>query len=187
MDKGEVTMIENLRKNTGKSLEQWIAIVNKEKLEKHGQIVKFLKEQHEFTHGFANLVALKTTAAAKPEDDEGDLVQRQYEGKEHFRPLYDRLIKEILKFGTDIEVAPKKAYVSLRRKKQFALLQPVSKTRYEIGIILKNQPPTAKLQAITTPNAMCSHKIILSSEQDIDNETIKWLKTAYEKAGSTEL
>ena len=96
MDKGENTMIENLRKNTGKSLEQWIAIVNKEKLEKHGQIVKFLKEQHEFTHGFANLVALKAAAAAKPVDEEEDLVHKQYEGKEHFRPLYDRLIKEVL-------------------------------------------------------------------------------------------
>ena len=183
MDKGEITMIENLRKNTGKSLEQWIAIVNKEKLEKHGQIVKFLKEHHEFTHGFANLVALKTAEAAKPVDEEEDLVQKQYEGKEHFRPLYDRLIKEILKFGPDIEVAPKKAYVSLRRKKQFALLQPLSKTRFEIGVILKDQPAAGKLQAITAPNAMCSHKITLSSEQDIDNEILKWLKAAYLKAG----
>ena len=183
MDKAEITMIENLRKNTGKSLEQWIAIVNKEQLEKHGQIVKFLKEQHGFTHGFANLVALKSAAAAKPAGSDDDLVAKQYEGREHFRPLYERLINEIGQFGTDVEIAPKKAYVSLRRKKQFALLQPVSKTRFEIGIILRDQPATGKLQAITTPNGMCSHKIILSSEQDIDKEAIKWLKAAYENAG----
>jgi hypothetical protein len=183
MDKGEITMIENLRKNTGKSLEQWISIVNKEKFEKHGQIVKFLKEQHEFSHGFANLVALKTAAASKPENDTGNLVEQQYEGKEHFRPLYDRLVSEVLKFGTDIEVAPKKAYVSLRRKKQFALLQPASKTRYEVGIILRDQPASGKLEVITASNAMCSHKIILNSEKDVDNEVIKWLKSAYEQAG----
>jgi hypothetical protein len=183
MDKGEITMIENLRKNTGKSLEQWISIVSQEKFEKHGQIVKFLKERYEFSHGFANLVALKTAAAAKPETSSGDLIAQQYEGKEHFRPLYDRLVSEIMKFGPDIEIAPKKAYVSLRRNKQFALLQPASKTRYEIGIILRDQPATGKLQAITTPNAMCSHKIILSSDKDLDNEVIKWLNAAYEAAG----
>ncbi|RYY29892.1 MAG: DUF4287 domain-containing protein [Chitinophagaceae bacterium] len=183
MDKGEITMIENLRKNTGKSLEQWIAIVSHANLDKHGQIVKYLKENHEFTHGFANLVALKAKASGvKPGEDEVDLVQKQYEGKEHFRALYERLIAEVNKFGKDIEVAPKKAYVSLRRSKQFALLQPASKTRYEIGLILKNQPASGKLQAITTPNAMCTHKILLTSEKDLDNETIKWLKTAYEKA-----
>ena len=175
-------MIENLRKNTGKSLEQWIALVSVEKFEKHGQIVKFLKERYSFSHGFANLVALKTAAALKPQDDTGDLIEQQYQGKEHFRPLYDRLLAEVLRFGTDIEVAPKKAYVSLRRKKQFALLQPASKSRYEVGIILRDQPSSGRLEAITTPNAMCSHKITLNSEKDVDNEVIKWLKAAYEKA-----
>ena len=60
MDKATQTMIENLHKNTGKTLEQWIDIVKKQNFAKHGEIVKFLKEQHEFTHGFANLVAHKT-------------------------------------------------------------------------------------------------------------------------------
>lgn len=59
MDKATQTMIENLRKNTGKTLEQWIDIVKKQNFAKHGEIIKFLKEQHEFTHGFANLVAHK--------------------------------------------------------------------------------------------------------------------------------
>lgn len=55
----EDTMIENLRKNTGKSLEEWIAIVKAGGFQKHGEIIKFLKESHGFTHGFANLVAHK--------------------------------------------------------------------------------------------------------------------------------
>ena len=59
MDKATQTMIENLHKNTGKTLEEWIDIVKKQTFVKHGEIIKFLKEQHEFTHGFANLVARK--------------------------------------------------------------------------------------------------------------------------------
>ena len=58
MDKGTQTMIENLHKNTGKNLEDWITIVKNENFVKHGEMVSFLKEQHSLTHGFANLIAL---------------------------------------------------------------------------------------------------------------------------------
>jgi len=73
--------------------------------------------------------------------------------------------------------------VSLRRKKQFAILQPATKTRFEIGINLKGQEPKGKLEAISSTNAMCSHKINLSDISDIDKEIIGWLKTAYDNAG----
>lgn len=56
MDKATLTMIENLHKNIGKTLQQWIDIVKKQNLGKHGEMVKFLKEHHAFTHGFANIV-----------------------------------------------------------------------------------------------------------------------------------
>lgn len=183
MDKATQTMIENLHKNTGKTLEQWIDIVKKQNFAKHGEIVKFLKEQHEFTHGFANLVAHKTkeTDAGSVENTD-DLLAKQYIGKEHFKPIYDKLISEIQTFGNDIEIAPKNAYVSLRRKKQFATLNPATKTRFEIGINLKGQEPKGKLEA-EKPNSMCSHKINLADLKDIDKEVIEWIKTAYDNAG----
>jgi hypothetical protein len=175
MDQAEITMIANLHKNTGKTLEEWVAISSSQNLEKHGQIVKYLKEQHAFTHGFANLVALKTmasrgAAAGAAAEDEATLVKSQYEGKEQFYPLYEKILALIKAFGADVEVAPKKSYVSLRRKKQFALLNPITKTRFEIGIILKNQPGKGKLEPITAANAMCTHKISLAGEQDLTPE-----------------
>lgn len=183
MDKATQTMIENLHKNTGKTLEQWIEIVKKQNFTKHGEIVKFLKEQHEFTHGFANLVAHKaneTDAGSKENQD--DLITKQYKGKEHLKFIYDKLISEIQTFGNDIEIAPKNSYVSLRRKKQFATLNPATKTRFEIGINLKGQEPKGKLEP-EKPNAMCSHKINLTDIKDIDKEVIEWIKTAYDNAG----
>ncbi len=184
MDKAAQTMLDNLFKNTGKTLEQWIVIVNKQNFEKHGDIVKFLKEQHSFTHGFANMVALKSRESdAGSVENKDELIEKQYKGKEHFKPLYERLLTEVLKFGIDIEVAPKNAYVSLRRKKQFAILQPATKTRFEIGINLKGQKPEGRLEGINTANAMCSHKINLTGIKDIDTEVIDWLKTAYNNAG----
>ncbi len=184
MDKGTQTMIENLYKNTGKTLEQWIDVTKKENLAKHGEMVKFLKEQHSLTHGFANLIALKAKGSdAGSTENQDDLIKKQYQGKEHFMPLYQNLIREIQKFGKDIEIAPKNAYVSLRRKKQFAILQPLTKTRFEIGINLKKQEPKGKLEAINSTNAMCSHKINLTALKDIDTEVIEWIKTAYNNAG----
>jgi len=184
IDKATQTMIDNLYKNTGKTLEQWIDIVKKESFAKHGEIMKFLKETHGLSHGFANLVALKTKGSdAGSAENQDELITKQYQGKEHFIPIYEKLISDIEKFGDDIEIAPKNAYVSLRRKKQFALLQPATKTRFEIGIILKGQESEGKLEAINSANAMCSHKINVAGVNDIDGEVIDWLKKAYENAG----
>jgi len=183
MEKAAQTMIDNLHKNTGKSLDQWIEIVQKQKFEKHGEIMKFLKEEHGHSHGFANLIAHKAKGSdAGSAKNTDDLIVKQYKGKEHLMPIYDQLISDIKAFGSDIEIAPKNAYVSLRRKKQFALLNPATKTRFEIGINLKGQEPKGKLEA-EKPNAMCSHKIKLSDIKDIDQEVLQWLKLAYENAG----
>lgn len=183
MDKAMQTMIENLYKNTGKTLGEWIEIVNKEHIVKHGEIIQFLKDKHQFTHGFANLVAHKVKESdADSVENKADLITKQYLGKEHFKPIYDQLIAEILTFGNDIEIAPKNAYVSLRRKKQFATLNPATKTRFEIGISLKGQEAMGKLEA-EKPNAMCSHKINLAGLEDIDKEVIDWIKAAYNHAG----
>jgi len=184
MDKAELTMIENLYKNTGRTLEEWVKLVREKKFEKHGEILKFLKETHSFTHGFANMVAHKAKGSdAGSVDDKQLLVDGQYKGKEHFKPVYDRLISEITKFGNDIEIAPKKTYVSLRRKKQFAILNPVTKTRFEIGLNMKGEAGKGKLDVITSANAMCSHVIKLDSEGGIDREVLNWIRSAYDHAG----
>lgn len=184
MDQATQTMIDNLGKNTGKSLDQWVAIVQKEDFKKHGEIVNFLKIGHEFTHGFANLVAHKALKSdAGSASDINELITKQYTGKEAFLPIYEKLISEIQKFGDDIEFAPKNAYVSVRRNKQFAMLIPATKTRYEIGINLKGHPTEGILEIDTKTNGMCSHKIHLANESEVTNEVINWLRTAYQNAG----
>jgi predicted transport protein len=115
---------------------------------KHGEIIKFLKDTHGLTHGFANLIAHKAKGSdAGSAENQDDLITKQYQGKEHFKPIYDKLISEIQTYGKDIEIAPKNTYVSLRRKKQFTILNPATKTCFEIGINLKGQEPKGKLEA----------------------------------------
>lgn len=179
----EETMIANLEEKTGKPFSHWISVVKKSGLEKHGEIIKMLKTDHDFTHGYANLVAHKARQSDAGSADDADLVAAQYKGKEDLRPFYDALMKAVGKFGKDVEVAPKRAYVSLRRKKQFAIIQPSTKTRLDIGLNLKGVEAEGKLEAAGSWNSMCSHRIRIESAADIDKKVIAWLKQAYENAG----
>jgi predicted transport protein len=177
------TMKANLKEKTGKTLPQWLKLTKASKLEKHGQIVKMLKTDHEVTHGFANLIAHETLQSASAYTDSGDLVSTQYSGKkEGLKPIYDALIAAIGKLGKDVEIAPKKAYVSIRRNKQFALVQPSTATRVDLGLNLKGVEPTERLEASGSFNSMCSHRIRLSSPKDVDAKVKAWLKQAYKNA-----
>ncbi len=177
-------MIENLKANTGKSLEQWIAIVHASGLSKHGEVVNFLKENHSLTHGYANLVAHKAKGSdAGSVENKDDLIENQYKGKEGLLPLYEKIRKHVQAFGDDVEIAPKNANVSLRRKKQFAIVQPSTKNRLDVGIILKGVPPEGRLENSGSFSAMCTHRVRTEKIEDIDDTLIGWLKNAYEKAG----
>jgi len=110
-------------------------------------------------------------------------VAGQYSGdKAALRPLYDALIAAAQKFGNDVEIAPKKTYVSLRRSKQFALLQPSTKTRLDVGLNLKGEAPEGRLEASGSFNAMCTHRVRVESKADVDATLIAWLKRAYDRA-----
>ncbi len=184
LDKAAQTQITNIENNTGKKLDQWISIVNKSGFTKHGELVKFLKEKHGFTHGNANMVVhyAKQSHAGAVENS-GDLVSDQYNGKDNLKPWYDKIMAAVNKFGKDVEVAPKKAYVSLRRKKQFAIIQPSTKDRLDVGLNIKGVDPSGIVEDGKKWNAMCTHRIRVEDAKAVNKELINWIKKAYEQAG----
>jgi predicted transport protein len=110
-------------------------------------------------------------------------VDAQYSGaKSDLRPIYDAVLKLVNKFGKDVEVAPKKAYVSLRRSKQFAIIQPSTKTRVDVGINCKSAKAGKRLEESGSFNSMVSHRVRLESAADVDSELIAWLREAYNNA-----
>ncbi len=183
MDAATQNMIQNLKEKTGKSLEQWVKIALASKFTKHGEIVNFLKNDHGLTHGYANLVVHRAMQSDSSASEGDDLIAEQYAGaKAELRLIYDALMTAIQKFGSDVEAAPKKAYVSLRRSKQFAIIQPTTATRVDVGINLKGATTTARLEASGSFNAMVSHRVRVSKKDEVDKELIGWLKKAYEAA-----
>ena len=184
LDKAYATQIANIEKGTGKKLSEWIAIVNKSGFAKHGELVNFLKEKHGFTHGNANMVVhYAKQSHAGAEGNDTDWIAEQYKGKENLKPWYDKIMSEINKFGKDIEVSPKKAYVSLRRKKQFAILQPSTKERFDVGLNIKGVAPSGNVIAAGSWNAMCTHRIKIEDEKMINKDLINWIKQSYDQAG----
>jgi predicted transport protein len=179
-DEMALTMIANLKEKTGKSLEQWIAVAGKSGAAKHGEIVKMLKTDHGMTHGFANLVAHKTLKSdAGSIGETTDLVAAQYAGdKAALKPIYDALIKAAQSCG-ELEIAPKKAYVSLRRSKQFAIIQPSTKTRVDLGLNMKTEPAKGRLEKSGSFNAMVSHRVRLEKAADVDKDVKAWIKQAW--------
>ena len=178
------SMVANMKGNTGKSLDEWLKIAAKSKLEKHGEIVRMLKADHALGHGFANLVAHRARGSLEPTAPDGNPSAGQYDGpKAGLKPIYDKLIAICEKFGDDVELSPKKGYVSLRRSKQFATIHPSAATRMDLGLKLRDVPVKGRLEAAGSWNGMMSHRVRLEKVADIDAELKALLKQAYDQAG----
>ncbi len=159
-------MIAGLKEKTVKAMEEWLKIVRSSGLSTYDEVMKLLKEKDALISDVPDV-----------------LVETQYAGaKAVLRPLYDKLIKAITGFGKDIEVSPKKAYVSIRRSKQFAIIQPSTATRLDVGINLKGTKPTGRLEASGSFNAMVTHRVRVATIDEVDTELLGWLKQAYEAA-----
>ncbi|MCP4443266.1 MAG: DUF4287 domain-containing protein [Aureispira sp.] len=179
MDKALKTMIDNMPAKTGKSLEEWKKVLASKSFGKHSEAVKYLKTEHGVTHGFANTIV---TLSKEENNSPDDLVANQYKGKEVLQPIYKALIDVVSKFGTDVTITPKKTTVSIIRKKQFALIKPATKTRIDLGLKLVGKEIGSRLENSGPFGTMCSHRVRITSIEDVDKELISWLKEAYEKS-----
>lgn len=175
MDKG-------LLENTGKSLEHWIDVVKKSKLEKHKAITDYLKSEHGFTYGYANFVSMKARQADADSIDDTELLVKQYKGKENLKPIYEKLIKEISKFGNDIKIVPKNTSVSIIRKHQFTLIKPATKKRIDLGLKIKDKAINSRLEAPGPFGTICTHRVQITSVGEVNSELLGWIKEAYEKS-----
>jgi len=184
LDKALASQLANIEKTTGKTVADWTKIINSSGFEKHGELVSFLKEHHGLTYGNANAlvhVAKKSHAGASENTDE--LIDEQYKGKEELRSWYNSIMKDVMQFGTDIEISPKKAYVSLRRKKQFAIIQPSSKNRLDVGLNIKDMGAKGIAELSGSWNAMCTHRIKVDNADMVNSTLISFIRQSYDQAG----
>ena len=169
----------NIEQATGRSVDAWAALAKASGAERHGEIIAWLKATHGFSHGNANLVAL-TAKRGSVSTGSDDLVDAMYAGpKASLRPFHDHVVAIAQGFGEDVELAPKQAYLSLRRSRQFGTVGPGPRGVLEIGLNLPGVEPTGRLEAA---GGMCTHRLRLSSTDDLDSDVLAWLRAAYDRA-----
>jgi hypothetical protein len=173
------TMPQTLHEKTGRTLDEWQAIVRGLGLTKHGEIVKALKTEHGLTHGYANMLALLATGYGT--SPEAELLSGLFAGpRAGLRPIYDRVEEVITAFGEDVAVLPKKSMVGFKRNRQLVCFTPASATRVDLGITLKDEAPDdPRIKA--TPGGMTSHVVKMSSPDEVDADVVSWLRIAYER------
>jgi Domain of unknown function (DUF5655)/Domain of unknown function (DUF4287) len=176
------SQIRNIEAKHGRSISGWIELVRNRHLTKYGEILAMLKTEYAMSHGDANRVALvaRDAITGVGPSGGGDPGGDMYTGKlAIMRPVHDRLMLAVKALGKDVEVAPKRGYVSLRRVKQFGMIQPFV-GRVDVGLILKNEPVGGRLEK--NPNEMFTHRVRVSRLEQIDSELLAWLKRSYERS-----
>ena len=188
LDDALATQLVNIEKRTGKSIDELKRIVRESPLTKHGELRAMLQQELGMGYGDANTlvhVALKpddqSAAGAAPASPD-DVVGAIYTGaKAALRPIHDEIMARIHELG-DFEIAPKKTYLSLRRKKQFAMVGPATKTMVEVGLNAKGLPASERLVEVPA-GGMCNYKVRIGDVREVDAELIGWVRQAYEGAG----
>jgi Domain of unknown function (DUF5655)/Domain of unknown function (DUF4287) len=190
-----LTQLRNIQAKTGHSIAHLHGRLAATGLAKVGEKRSWLMENFQLGYGDANAVALLVgklppgldgapgdAAPAAPAVPAGDALEAIYTGaKAGLRPVHDAVMAVVRGFG-DFEEAPKKSYVSLRRKKQFAMVGPATKDAVEIGLNAKDLPPHARLK-LQPPGSMCPFTTRIGTVAEVDAALTDWLKRAYDAAG----
>ena len=188
VDQAYETQLKNIQTKTGKTSDELSAIIQNSGLTKHTEIRDMLMRELGLGHGDANALVHyvlqsdgERAAKAKGATID-DVVNELYSGvKASLRPIHDTLMAEIDRFGA-FEIAPKKGYLSLRRKKQFAMIGPATNTRIEVGLNMKGMDATARLIELPA-GGMCNYKVKVTDINEVDEELFAWIKQAYDGSG----
>lgn len=167
---------------TGHGLDHWLGVARAAGLPRVGELRSHLQGAG-LSYGHANSVALKALGTDASSIDEAALVEAMFAGpKSALRPIHERLVAIVSSLGPDVELATKKGYVSARRSKQFAILMPSTRDRYDLGLNLKGTEPSGRLEAAGSWNAMVSHRVRLAGVDAVDAAVEAWLREAYARA-----
>ncbi len=182
IDQAKAAQIRNIEAKTGQSLAALCVEIGASNKLSHGEVRAWVIERFGLGYGDANALAHAAKADGLRVDVAQDPLASIYSGKkEHLRSIHDALIAAITPWG-QFEQSPKKAWVALRRKKQFAMLGPKNANSAELGINLKEDIASSRIIPLK-PGGMCQYAVALTKADEIDQELLAVLRRAYDAAG----
>ena len=183
--------IGELKQKTGRTLDEWLAHIKKSGPKNETERRVWLKEKHGLGTNTAWWLAERAEGKGEESGDpdlylekaEADVEKMFSGGKSDLRPIYDALLKLGLKTGKEAKACPCQTIVPLYRNHVFAQIKPTTQTRIDMGFALGDMKPTGRL--IDTggfaKKDRITHRIPISSVEDIDDEVKHWLKVAYDR------
>jgi len=173
--------LDNIQKKTGKTPDDFKAMAAEKGLTKAGEITAWLKADFGLGPGHAmaivHLIVHEEDRKASADDK---ITMLFTSNKAKWRKSFDEIAETIKGFGPDVTTSPGQTYINLLRSgKKFAIVQPSSGERLDIGIKLKGAAAQGILEEAGTWNAMVTHRVRISEPGQIDQELFKWLKKAY--------
>lgn len=183
--------IGELKQKTGRSLEEWLKHIKKDGPADENSRRDWLKSEYGLGTNTAWWLAERSVGKGE-ESGDPDLYLQQAErdvekmfsgGKAALRPIYDALLKLGLKTGKEAKACPCQTIVPLYRNHVFAQIKPATQTRIDLGFALGDMKPKGRL--IDTggfaKKDRITHRIPITSLDDIDDEVKHWLKVAYDR------
>jgi hypothetical protein len=184
------TAIAKLPEKTGRSLDEWVALIRKSGPAGEAARRDWLKKEHQLGTNYAGWLAERAEGKGG-EFGDPDTYLEAAEGyvrdlfggsKEALRPIYHALLTLGLSLGKDVKACPCKTIVPLYRKHVIAQIKPSTRTRIDFGLALGGTKAPTRL--IDTggfrKGDRITHRIAITAPGDIDGEVTRWLKKAYE-------
>ncbi len=187
--------VDSLKEKTGRSLEEWVKFINKEGPATEEERRDWLKKEHKLGTNAASWLAQRSFGKGDEEDTpEGYLkiapvyVDRMYTGaKSALRPIHDALVAEGRAVAKDVKICPCETIVPMFRNHVFAQIKPSTRTRIDLGFALgamlkqgKKVPKRLEDTGGFAKKDRITHRIPITSLDDIDDDVRKWLRKAYE-------
>jgi len=176
--------LDNIQAKTGKTPDDFRALAQKKGLVKTGDLLAWLQADFGLGRGHAMAIVHVLQISSAPQVSRPDAITAHFAGKKAawLKP-YAALLKKVEAFGPDVSVAPTNTYLSLLRgKKKFAVLEPATPERFDVGLKLKGLPPAGRLEASGAWNSMVTHRVRVENPKQFNAELLAWLRQAYEAA-----
>lgn len=180
----EAEFIENLEPKTGKNLSQWLSAIDARGISKRSDIIEWLKSEMRFGHLDASLLAGIYSNNGRPVyGSEDELLNNQFVKAEEMRPLFDRLVQFILESGPDCRILPKKTYVSVVGKREFAAIN-IKRNELRLGLDLGDRPfdETVTKARLTGPMPRISHQVSITGPESIGDGLVALLRESFERS-----